>query len=328
MINEIEIVEYKGFKNLKLDNLNQINIISGKNNIGKTALLEALFIYKGVLTSPFGLMFRKETFLFIAKNRNIDEEKLKKYLQKINYKTEDLAIQSKNFYQLNNREKEEIKKFNQDYTHFIIGYKDNDKLDITTIDDTLSYSDIFYSNYINSSKPSNERLVKLYSNIQSKGIQQKFLNYLKLLDEDIVWIEPQLLEDEMLLRINLKNPERSLISSELGEGTNRYIEILCALLSNSNETVFIDEVENGIHYSKLYDIWKSIIEVVKEEEIQLFVTTHDLESIEALTLVSEDMNFNKITSIKLTKDKENKIYPIIRDYSSFSATVNAGMDIR
>ncbi len=108
MINEIEIVEYKGFKNLKLDNLNQINIISGKNNIGKTALLEALFIYKGVLTSPFGLMFRKETFLFIAKNRNIDEEKLKKYLQKINYKTEDLAIQSKNFYQLNNREKEEI----------------------------------------------------------------------------------------------------------------------------------------------------------------------------------------------------------------------------
>ncbi len=57
------------------------------------------------------------------------------------------------------------------------------------------------------------------------------------------------------------------ISYSYLEGT---IEILCALLSNINETVFINEVENGIHYSKLYDIWKSIIEVVKEEEIQLY----------------------------------------------------------
>jgi len=40
MINTLEINEYKGFSNFKLDNLSQINIISGKNNTGKTALLE------------------------------------------------------------------------------------------------------------------------------------------------------------------------------------------------------------------------------------------------------------------------------------------------
>ena len=186
---------------------------------------------------------------------------------------------------------------------------------------------IYFDNYINSSKPTNKNLVELYSNIQSKGIQHKFLNYLKLLDSDIEWIEPQLLDKEILLRINLKNPERSLVSSELGEGTNRYIEILASLLS-SNEAVFIDEIENGIHYTKLYDVWKAIIEIVQKEEIQLFVTTHDRESIEALAEASRDMNYNQISSIKLEKDENNVIFPIILNYDSFLATVDSGMDIR
>ncbi|CAA6813832.1 MAG: Unknown protein [uncultured Sulfurovum sp.] len=329
MIKDIQILEYKGFKNLKLDNLSQINLISGKNNVGKTALLEALFIYDDIAYSFENVhtFSNIDTFLSIANTRNISEKRLKNYLQDLHYKVEDLDIQYKSKYQLNELEEVEIKQLNQDYRGFIVGYK-NDKMGIIPTSKTIEYEEGFFTKYIDSSKPNNERLVELYSTIQSKGIQHKFLNYLQLLDEDIVWLEPQLLEDEMLLRINLKNPERSLVSSELGEGTNRYIEILCSLLSNSQGRVFIDEIENGIHYSKLYDIWKAIIEVVKEEEIQLFVTTHDLESIEALGRASEDMNFKEISSIKLAKDTENKIYPIIRNYNSFSATVNSGMDIR
>ena len=114
----------------------------------------------------------------------------------------------------------------------------------------------------------------------------------------------------------------------LGEGTNRYIEILATLLSNSNGTVFIDEVENGIHYRKLYDVWRAIIEIVQKERIQLFVTTHDRESIEALSEASRDVNFNQISSIKLEKDKNNVIFPIILNHDSFLATVDSGMDIR
>jgi len=132
----------------------------------------------------------------------------------------------------------------------------------------------------------------------------------------------------MLLRINLENPKRSLISSELGEGTNRYIEILAILLHVSNATIFIDEIENGIHYTKLYDVWKAIIEIVQKEEIQLFVTTHDRESIEALAEASRDMNFNQISSVKLEKDENNVIFPIILNHNSFLATVDSGMDIR
>jgi len=334
MIKDIEIVKYKGFKNLKLENLSQVNIISGENNVGKTALLEALFCYDEIILDYYfdsGIL-SMDTFLFIAKSRDVQKNRIKKYLKDIELSINggsfgfDLDIKYKSIYDLNKEEKEEIKKFNQDYRDFIVGYG-IDRFEIIPIDNILTDNIKFY-NYIDSSKPTNKRLVELYSNIQSKGIQHKFLTYLKLLDNDIVWIEPQLLDDEMLLRINLNNPERSLISSELGEGTNRYIEILCTLLSKSRGVVFIDEIENGIHYTKLYDIWKAILEIVQKENIQLFVTTHNLESIEALNEASEAMNFDKIASVKLQKDKNNTIYSVVRNYNSFTATVDSGMDIR
>lgn len=332
MIKDIEIVEYKGFKNLKLENLSQINIISGENNIGKTVLLEALFLYKNILDYYyfFGRYSLSDSFLFIAKTRDIKKNRIRNFLKKINLITSTkefrLNIKYKSIYELNDEERKELKTFRQDYKDFIVWY-DIESLNLLPIDNIIMENTIIY-NYVDSSKPTNKRLVKLYSNIQSKGIQHKFLTYLKLLDNDIAWIEPQLLDNEMLLRLNLNNPERSLISSELGEGTNRYIEILCTLLSNSDGTVFIDEIENGIHYTKLYDIWKAILEIVEKENIQLFVTTHNLESIEALNEASEAMNFDKISSVKLQKDKNNVIYPVIRNYSSFTATVDSGMDIR
>ncbi len=333
MIEEIEIVKYKGFKNLKLNNLSQINIISGENNVGKTALLEAIFIYDyGLLDyEVVGIFCSLNPFLFIAKTRDIQKNRIKKYLKDIDFLIQidelTLNIQYKPTYSFSEKEKEELKNLKQDYNNFIVSYI-NDNLYILPIDN-ISTNDIETYSYINSSKPTNQRLVKLYSNIQSKGIQHKFLNYLKLLDSDIEWIEPQLLDDEMLLRINLENPKRSLISSELGEGTNRYIEILATLLSNRGGTVLIDEIENGIHYTKLYDIWKAIIEIIQKENIQLFVTTHNLESIQALNDASEAMKFTEIASVKLQKDKEGIIiFPIIRNHSSFVATVDSGMDIR
>ena len=43
MIEKIRITNFKIFKNLFLDDLHQITLISGKNNVGKSTLLESIF---------------------------------------------------------------------------------------------------------------------------------------------------------------------------------------------------------------------------------------------------------------------------------------------
>jgi AAA15 family ATPase/GTPase len=47
MYTSFEITNFRCFDHLKLDNLARVNLIAGKNNVGKTALLEALFVHCG-----------------------------------------------------------------------------------------------------------------------------------------------------------------------------------------------------------------------------------------------------------------------------------------
>ena len=44
MIEDIEITNFRCFDRLKVSGCKRINLISGKNNVGKTALLESIFL--------------------------------------------------------------------------------------------------------------------------------------------------------------------------------------------------------------------------------------------------------------------------------------------
>lgn len=45
MLDKLRISGYRQFENLKIDKLGHVNLITGKNNVGKTSLLEAIRIY-------------------------------------------------------------------------------------------------------------------------------------------------------------------------------------------------------------------------------------------------------------------------------------------
>ena len=329
MLHDFEISNYKGFNNFKIDNLSQINIISGRNNVGKTALLEAISLSHFSKVLPF-----RQELTAIFESRDLKLADINIFLQ-----TMDITLTI-------NGEKRTIKYKNiddlsdEEYSHVEYKYKFHEDFLVISFAKEFSILPFFHvlegkllkkdeKKFIDSSKPTNTDLTNLYSYIQDLGKQDIFLEYLQIIDKNITRIEPQIRgEEQSFLRITLENPKQSLISSELGEGTNRYIEILSVLLKNSNGTVLIDEIENGIHYTKLYDIWKAIIEIVQKENIQLFVTTHDKESIEALIEASQDMEYNKVTSIKLFRNEENQIEPSIKNFELFEYGIDMGADVR
>ncbi|MDE5625634.1 MAG: AAA family ATPase, partial [Muribaculaceae bacterium] len=43
-MNSIEISNFKNFRHLRIDNIGRVNLIVGKNNAGKSSLLEAVSI--------------------------------------------------------------------------------------------------------------------------------------------------------------------------------------------------------------------------------------------------------------------------------------------
>src|SRR5437660_11785081 len=45
ILNSLEIKNFRGFRHLQIERLGRVNLIVGKNNVGKSSLLEALQIY-------------------------------------------------------------------------------------------------------------------------------------------------------------------------------------------------------------------------------------------------------------------------------------------
>jgi AAA15 family ATPase/GTPase len=76
--------------------------------------------------------------------------------------------------------------------------------------------------------------------------------------------------------------------SHAGQGVYRIVSMLSELLAQRPDICLIDELENGIHYSVLPQLWRGISEISSRLGIQVFVTTHSRECLEATTRVFVD----------------------------------------
>lgn len=80
----------------------------------------------------------------------------------------------------------------------------------------------------------------------------------------------------------------------MGDGINRILTIILALVNSENGYLLIDEFENGLHYSVQADLWEIVFFLAERLNIQVFATTHSEDCIsgfeqvlnEALTTAS------------------------------------------
>jgi AAA15 family ATPase/GTPase len=65
----------------------------------------------------------------------------------------------------------------------------------------------------------------------------------------------------------------------MGDGIRRVLSIVLAIANAPGGVVLIDEVENGLHYSVMKDVWKAIALAARQFDVQVFATTHSWECI-------------------------------------------------
>src|SRR2546422_5141395 len=66
-----------------------------------------------------------------------------------------------------------------------------------------------------------------------------------------------------------------------GQGFIRLLSIYAELITSGKKVLLIDEVENGLHYSVLTEIWRGLLHAAQLEGVQIFATTHSYECIKA-----------------------------------------------
>lgn len=52
MLDTLEIRNFRAFEHMRIEQLGRVNLITGKNNVGKTCLLEALQLYASKSSLP------------------------------------------------------------------------------------------------------------------------------------------------------------------------------------------------------------------------------------------------------------------------------------
>ncbi len=99
-----------------------------------------------------------------------------------------------------------------------------------------------------------------------------------------------------------------------GNGFIKVFNILSAILLQNNQIILIDEIENSLHIKYQDELWKSVLSLLEEYKIQLFITTHSYEIIDNLFQVAKaKKKQNESSLFHLKKDKNGKI--IVVKYS-------------
>jgi predicted ATPase len=68
----------------------------------------------------------------------------------------------------------------------------------------------------------------------------------------------------------------------LGDGMNRLLEVALGLVSvGEGGTFLVDEIDAGLHFTTLVDVWRLVFEAAARLDVQVVATTHSWDCIEA-----------------------------------------------
>ncbi|MEA3499069.1 MAG: AAA family ATPase [Campylobacterota bacterium] len=314
LLEYIEIKDFKCFKDFNAKGFKRVNLIGGKNNVGKTAFMEACYL--GINTDNPKDFFH--SLLVLELNRNSLKEfdivndtnsfdfKFNESIIKINDKLCSIGDHffSDTLYQVPK------KNYNDGVREFLDFYQGKDKpLNIKN------------NSFISQTSMRQNYIVDCIDEIK---LLHKF-DYLNEVLKDCFQIEKL---DVIKNQVMLFKDNEYLVLSEFGDGLKQFINIILSLFLNKERIVFLDEIENGIHYTQLDTLWEIVLTISKEQNVQVFATTHSKECIESYARVSKKLEDEDISFIELGKNKENKLDSIVMNSERFLRYIKMGNEVR
>lgn len=133
--------------------------------------------------------------------------------------------------------------------------------------------------------------------------------------------------NEPTLYLTRKDQKRLPISL-FGDAINRVTAIALELLNTDQNVLFIDEIENGIHYTSQEKFWEALFELARELDTTIFATTHSLEMIKAFAAVSQKYPEDGMYFELARNPRDQKIVAIKRDAELLEYALERGKPIR
>jgi len=82
--------------------------------------------------------------------------------------------------------------------------------------------------------------------------------------------------------VKLQGVEGRIPIGSLGDGIRHLLTLSLAVIRSRHGFVMIDEIDTGLHHSVMSDMWRVIIGTAERLDVQIFATTHSLDCVRSL----------------------------------------------
>jgi AAA domain, putative AbiEii toxin, Type IV TA system len=311
------VEHFRGLNRCKVDDLRRITLITGKNNTGKTALLEAMFIHsgrynphlmmvvnaiRGIVKFSYSNTPESETpwqSLFtgyddtqpvklvgdvLTKPGHIEVVSMALSTVQSGLELSGLGSQIRAYNALD-VEAGPTKVLKLELT---VGRKPkpskhfliigNKQQTVVPPPPTPDHQARFLSAH---QRDTAETIASLFSTFQVRGQVEMIVDALRLM-------EPRLREltlmfvGEPMLHGNIGLQERLLVPLALmGDGLNRLAGLVLAIGATPGGVVLVDDIDTGLHHGVMGDFWAAIVRAAELFDVQVVATTHSDECAKA-----------------------------------------------
>lgn len=357
MITEVRIRNFKCFKSLTIPDLGRITMIGGRNNVGKTALLEALFLFfdrmradmilrqygwrgiEGVAAEPdamWGPLFYnydmdREIVISVRADGALEEAKFRF--------NPDFVPPAPAYGGA--PPKEQIPTDEQPGRSFSLDIeytcKDGRKKQLShlTLDQQgqsglyIEYQQAGGSRaaFLASKKHiASRNTTNLFSNFVKEGREDEIVQFLQIIEPRLERLTVVTEGPASFVHGKLKGTVRTREIHLMGEGMEKLLNLVLHISSTKGGCVFLDEVENGLHYTGLPNIWEAVGKALRTYNCQLITTTHSYECLKSACEGLSRMP-NEFRYIRLDR-KDDDISANVLNYEMVATAIETNLEMR
>ena len=342
----LKIENFRCFQKFEIRDLERVNLIVGPNNVGKTALLEAIYLHAGgnpyTLDETRGLpvsRIKSESlwgFWFAQANTSrpifIDNGNRLIRLQKIDdWSTIDDPTISRVLDANSHGENKiilevEIEEKQEDQVISTKQFWLEQKV-LSSLSPPTRFTTRIPIEFITAfASPLPTRIAKLFGQLEIEKETEKVLESLRVIEPRLQRISTIAYDRETMLFCDI-GLNHLIPLHLLGDGIARLARLVLSIGNARNGVVLIDEVENGFYYAVLPQVWRVLREAAHLFNVQIFATTHSLECIQAAhQTFSESTEYD--FRLHRLEQGEERIHSVTFDQESLQIALEHGWEIR
>ncbi len=306
-----QVRRFRCLKEISIEPLEQVNLITGKNDVGKTTLLEALFLHVGETNPELALRignWRGLSLEMFSSWRSLfwqfeDDKSIELAAMTIKGIKRSLTITVKAaeatvIEELSPKKGSDFIRSSGVEITFDYAAEKGKSRKVVAVPYQVGQGDILRFElrmktpvrlhaplpgiFLNSRGISNAAEEnRRFSQLIMKKRDHLLLEALQVIEPRLEKIEILSPQGDPMMWGHLKGYLEPVPLSLFGDGTRRLASLILAIGEAQGGVVLVDEIENGVHHSVLKDMWRVVAATASLFNTQIFATTHSHECLVA-----------------------------------------------